>query len=47
MEILIEGLWRLLYLSERIIQEFMSNFIAALPLFIKGRLNFLCTEVEL
>jgi hypothetical protein len=44
MEILTESLRRFLYLSEKKIQEFMSNFIAVLPLFIKGRLQFFMCE---
>ncbi len=44
MEILTESLRRFLYLSEKKIQEFMSNFFAVLPLFIKGRLQFSMCE---
>ncbi len=38
-EILREGLRRLFNLSENKIEEFISNFIASLPLFIKGKLK--------
>lgn len=43
-EILTEGLRRLFDLSENKIQELISNFIAALPLSIKGKLKFSMCE---
>ncbi|MEW6417936.1 MAG: IS4 family transposase, partial [Nitrospirota bacterium] len=43
-EMLRERLYRFLFLPEKKIQDFISNFISALPLFFKARLQILMCE---